>query len=88
MKVKQGGNGVAGTAAPIEFQIGDIRTDDMVHNSTPWSGYSGKTFSSHVKQAAVHAARAAAMDGVNGLLDPTGDAEVCRNSLCLWALPP
>lgn len=56
--------------APVAFQVGDV-----IAHSAPWSGYSGKTFSSHVKQSAPYKVRLAAMTG-NPLLDPTGDAEV------------
>lgn len=69
-------------AAPIAFNVGDIRIADVSGNSTPWSGYLGTTFSSHVKQTAVHDAQAAARDGVNALLNPTGDAEVGMRTLC------
>lgn len=79
--MKQDGNvdPTAANSSPVlAFQVGDIRREGSVQATltSPWSGFAGKTFSSHVKQAAPHQDRAAASDGIVGLLDPTGDTQV------------
>jgi hypothetical protein len=89
VKVRQDGSGETCTApasAPISFQVGDVAMGAAVGDATPWSGFSGRTFSSHAKQVALHDIRAAAMDvaNVQRLLDPTGDAEVEFPVLCAF----
>jgi hypothetical protein len=87
--MKQDGSGETCTApasAPISFQVGDVKMGAAVGDATPWSGFSGQTFSSHAKQVALHDIRAAAMDvaNVQRLLDPTGDAEVKFRVICAF----